>query len=328
MQGLIAALRLDGQGGGVDLSATEAERPLAAVAPAGAAPGVEWIHMDYTDPGTVAWLRERSGVDPVVADALVAEETRPRSAPLGDGLLVVLRGVNLNPGAEPDDMVSLRIWSDGRRVLSLRKRRLLSVDDVRGAIAAGTGPRDAAELVTSIADRLLVRMEEVLQSLEERVDDLEEAALGEGAARLRVELGRVRRQIITLRRYLAPQREALARLAGERAPWLEDRQRVRLRELADRLTRYVEDLDSARDRAAIVQEELANRLSEQLNLRMYVLSLVAGVFLPLSFITGLLGINVGGIPLAESPAGFLAVLILLGGLTLLEIVLFRWRRWL
>lgn len=325
MHGLIAALRLDGAGAGEALSLEEAER-LGAGRPEGE-PAVVWIHLDYTDPDAAAWIREQAGLDPVVADALLAEETRPRSAALGEGLLVLLRGVNLNPGAEPDDMVSLRIWTDGRRVLSLRKRRLLSVDDVRGALAAGEGPRDAGELITMLADRLLVRMEEVLQGLEDRVDNLEEAALEEAGHRLQVELGRLRRQIITLRRYLAPQREALARLAGEKASWLGERLRVRLRELADRLTRYVEDLDSARDRAAVVQEELANRLSEQLNLRMYVLSLVAGVFLPLSFITGLLGINVGGIPLAESPAGFVAVLVLLAGLTALEVLLFRWRRW-
>ena len=67
-----------------------------------------------------------------------------------------------------------------------------------------------------------------------------------------------------------------------------------MREVSDQLARYLEDLDEARDRAAVTQEELVNRLSEQMNNKMYILSIVAAIFLPLGFLTGLLGINVGG----------------------------------
>jgi zinc transporter len=79
---------------------------------------------------------------------------------------------------------------------------------------------------------------------------------------------------------------------------------MHLREEADRVVRYVEDLDSARERAAVTQEELVNRVSEQINSRTYVLSVAAAIFLPLGFLTGLFGINVGGIALAENPSGF------------------------
>jgi zinc transporter len=107
-----------------------------------------------------------------------------------------------------------------------------------------------------------------------------------------------------------------------------ERDQLHLREEADRVTRYVEDLDAARERAAVTQEELGNRLSEQLNSRMYVLSVVAAIFLPLGFLTGLFGINVGGIPMAENPQGFIDIVLMLLLITGLQVVLFRWRRWL
>jgi zinc transporter len=97
---------------------------------------------------------------------------------------------------------------------------------------------------------------------------------------------------------------------------------------ADRMTRYVEDLDAARERPAVTQEELGNRLSEQMNTRMYVLSIVAAIFLPLGFPTGLFGINVAGIPMAENPEGFVGTVPILLLITALQVVLFRWRRWL
>ena len=131
-----------------------------------------------------------------------------------------------------------------------------------------------------------------------------------------------------LRRYLAPQREALMKLQTEKITWLSDNDRLHLRETTDRLIRYTEDLDSVKDRAAVTQEELVNRLSEQMNARMYVLSLVAAVFLPLGFLTGLLGINVGGIPGSENQSAFLVFMIILAIVVVLQMVIFKRKKWL
>jgi len=131
-----------------------------------------------------------------------------------------------------------------------------------------------------------------------------------------------------LRRYLAPQREAMMKLQAEIVPWLSDSDRMHLREITDRVVRYIEDLDSVRDRAAVTQEELVNRLSEQMNTRMYVLSLVAAIFLPLGFLTGLLGINVGGIPGSENQSAFLIFIMMLIVVVFLQIVIFKKKKWL
>lgn len=145
---------------------------------------------------------------------------------------------------------------------------------------------------------------------------------------LREKLGSLRREIVRLRRYLAPQRDAVNRLQNERVAWLDEISRVYLREIADRTTRYVEDLDSARDRAAVTQEELNSRLSERMNKTMYVLSLVAGVFLPLGLLTGLLGINVAGIPGTEDPSAFVVVCAILLFLGILQVAVFKRMKWL
>jgi zinc transporter len=120
----------------------------------------------------------------------------------------------------------------------------------------------------------------------------------------------------------------MQRLMLERVPWLSDLDRVRLREQTDRVMRYVEDLDAARDRAGVTQEELAGKLSEQMNNRMYVLSVIAGIFLPISFVTGLLGVNVGGIPGPENPWAFTVLTLLLVVITVVELLIFKHKRWL
>jgi zinc transporter len=287
-----------------------------------------WVQLDYSDPAHSRWLREEAALEEVVVDALLAEDTRPRTTQIGDGLLIALRGVNLNPGADPEDMVSIRLWIDGRRIISTKRREMLSVSDITGQLEAGEGPRSTTEFLVELVDRLTWRMSDTIESMEDRAAELEENMLEGAHTELRFELASLRRQAITLRRYLSPQRDALSRLATEKVGWIDDAARIEIREITDRLIRHMEDLDAVRERAAVSQEELLSRLSEQLNQRMYVLSIVAAIFLPLGFFTGLLGINVGGIPGAEDPDAFWVFSGLLLLAVILQLLLFRWKRWL
>ncbi|MGD8371845.1 MAG: zinc transporter ZntB [Syntrophobacterales bacterium] len=318
--GLLAAYILDGKGGGQRVGWKEIQEwtPTARLL---------WVHLDFTAPEAQQWIKEESQLEDVVGDNLLAEESRPRVTAFDDGLLIALRGVNLNPGADPEDMVSLRIWAEKDRIITTRRRKLLSVVDLTSALEKGKGPRTSGEFLEDITDRLMSRMGGVIGELEDQVAELEEAVLTKESHELRPKLASIRRDAIYLRRYMAPQREAIARLQTEKISWLTDDDRVSLREVYDRLTRYLEDLDAARERAAVTQEELVSRLSEQMDNRMYVLSVVAAIFLPLGFLTGLLGINVGGIPGAEFKAAFAIFCLLLVGLVIAEIVIFKKKKW-
>ncbi|MEO3429235.1 zinc transporter ZntB [Pelagibius sp. CAU 1746] len=288
-----------------------------------------WAHLQRTSASATRWLAQERGIPPLVRQALTAEETRPRCTPLEGGLLLILRGVNLNPDSDPEDMVSIRIWTDGRQLLTVWLRRLLAVTDIDEMLDQGRGPKNVGEFLALLADRLAARMEPVIAEIDDRIDALEDEVLESSSPELRERLANVRRQAILLRRYFAPQREALLRLAGdqEATPWLDQRERHLLREAADRITRYVEDLDAGRERASVVHDQLANRISDEMNRGMYVLSVIAAVFLPLGFITGLLGINVGGIPGVESSWAFAAVCLLLAVIAGLEIWLLRRLKW-
>ena len=317
---LIAAYVLDGKGGGQRLGWQEIQQWTESA-------GLLWVHLNFEAPEAQRWIKEESQLEDVVGDALLAEESRPRVTAFDDGLLIALRGVNLNPGADPEDMVSLRIWAEKNRIITTRRRKLLSVADLCSAIENGKGPETSGEFLEEVADRLMVRMGGVVDELEDKVAELEEAVLTAESHELRPMLASIRRDAINLRRYMAPQREAIARLQSEKISWLAEEDRIRLRETYDRLTRYIEDLDAARERAAVTHEELVSRLSEQMNNRMYVLSIVAAIFLPLGFLTGLLGINVGGIPGSEYKAAFAIFCLLLVGLVIAEIVVFKKKKW-
>jgi zinc transporter len=317
---LVHALLLDGEGGARNLTAAEvrAWQPQQ---------GIIWLHFDFTASATRDWLERSLNLPEIVVDALLSEETRPRSTVIDKGLLMSLRGVNLNPGANPEDMVSIRLSAEENRIVSTRRRRLLSVEDLAESLLAGTGPATTADLLIELCDRLVWRVNGTVDQFEDEVADLESRSLEQEDNDLRRDLATLRRQTIAVRRYLAPQREALNRLSMEKLRWINDAHRMQIREITDRLIRNIEDLDALRERAGVTQEELTNRIAEQMNNRMYVLSIVAAIFLPLGTLTGLLGINVGGIPGAEHPLGFPLFVILLVLIVAIEFVWFRRKKW-
>lgn len=289
--------------------------------------GLLWLHLNYTDQGAVDWLLKSKQLAAPLTEALMDEETRPRVLHYEDGLLLTLRGVNLNPGAEPEDMVSIRIWIDKDRIISTRKRQLKSVKEIQSLLDCGQGPRSTAEFLVMLLARMTSNIELVIEDLEDQMADVEEQVIEYHRVQTRQVLTGLRRQVIALRRYLGPQREALSRLATERVPWMTADDHFRIRETADELIRHLEDLDAVRDRAALAHEEIVNALSEDLNQRMFLLSVVTVVFLPLGFLTGLFGINVGGIPGAESSWGFAAFCLGCCTLAVGIVVLFKRNRW-
>ena len=320
--GLAFGCVLDGQGGArlVDWQGVEewdeTDGPL-------------WVHLDRHAPRVETWLREKSGLTEATINALLAEETRPRVFRGKRGLIAILRGVNTNPGAEPEDMVDMRLWSDGKKVISLRHRRLMTPRDLLAQlIESENGPRSASQVFERLIGRLAERMAGTIESYEKVLDDLEEDIDIAHATRIRRELAELRRDTVTLRRYMAPQREALGNLLIEPPPWLEDSCRINLRETADRLMRYLELLDAARERSIVIKDDIANQLAEASNRTLYVLAIISAIFLPLAFLTGLLGINIGGMPGLDNPSAFWIACGVMVVMLAIELIVFRWLKWL
>lgn len=312
---------LDGQGGRSVLDADS----IAAWTPDA---GLLWVHIDVNDESGRRWLERESDLPETIIESLLAAETRPRSQINDAGSLVVLRGVNTNPGDDPEDMVSVRIWLESRRIISTRRRRLLSVQDVRVALDEGDGPSTPGEFLVELIGRLADRIGDFVNAIEDRISEAEDRVDAGGDATLRQTTTGLRRQIAAVRRFLAPQRDALDRLYRQPGKLFSDPESNGLREEADRMTRYLEDIDLARERLVVMQEEFLAQQAQQQNSRMYVLSVVAAIFLPLTFVTGLLGMNVGGLPGLESPNGFVASLIIMVVAAAGLLAFFRWKRWL
>lgn len=290
--------------------------------------GVLWVHLDAVNETALNWLDHSSGLSSMTKEALLELGTRPRSIATDSGMMLIFRGVNCNPGADPEDMVAIRMFITEQRIITMRRNRVRAIQDVHEALMSGNGPTTVGEFFVAVVDRITDRIGDIVVDIEDRVTELEDNVVSAETAELRPRLAELRRESISLRRYIAPQRDMLSRLIHERIAWLTEQDKTMLRETAERTARYVEDIDAARERALIAQEELSSRLSEQMNRAMYTLTIVAAIFLPLGLLTGLLGINVGGIPGTDSPWAFLIVTIFLVLLAIFLIFWFKRIKWL
>jgi zinc transporter len=239
----------------------------------------------------------------------------------------VLRVVR--PGASPDDI--------GRQLMSLliEKGRVIIASELNIPEFLGItqwqqthhAPMTSADLVARLGLRAADRLEPLIERMGDALDDIEEALMTERMADSRARLSGLRRTIISFRRLIWPQRDVLNTLEIEDLSFFSVRDRGRLREAAARSARLGDELQALSERAVLVHEQILDTRAEQMNRTMLVLAAVTVVFMPLTVISGMLGMNVSGIPLADNPFAFwivVAVLAAIGGSTMLFMRIKHW----
>ena len=290
--------------------------------------GYSWVHLDALDPATRAWMEADPTIDRVAERNLLADDSRPRTIAHEDDVLINLRGVNLNPGSEPEDMIGIRFFIEPTRVTSVERRALKATRDIAERMKTQPMPPTPGGFIALFALAMIDRMNPTITDLNEQVDELEEKIGDMEADAGRDTLAELRRESILLRRYLAPQRDALNTLSLQTVDWIREEDRLRIREAADQATRITEELEAIRERCAIVHDGLVDKRAEEMNRNMMVLSVVAAIFLPLGLLSGMMGINVGGMPWVEDGNGFWYVTAIVVAVGLIQLWVFRMLKWL
>jgi zinc transporter len=267
--------------------------------------GFLWEHVELAD-GEDGRLELRGDIPDVVLAALVASETRPRCEQIGGGAFINLRGPALEPDKSDDRLVSIRTWAQGNRVLTVSRRTLAATPTVVAAMRGGQ-LTDAGDLVSAFCQKISSELDPVIANLGDAVDDCESELQAENLYPLRRRITRNRSDAIAFRRFIAPNRDALTTLAGLKMGWLSDDDRLHIHEAADRFARMAEELEAIRERSALLHEQLTDLRAEIVEQRSLLIAVIAFIFLPLTFITGLLGMNVEGIPFADRPWAFWGV---------------------
>ncbi len=284
-----------------------------------------WVHLCVSNEDARAWLTSKAGLPDYALEGLIAVETRPRCTPMGDGALVNLRG-RTDAEVGTDLLASVRMFATRGRVYSVMRRELTALHPVRDRVAAGKVV-DPGDLIAEFSTAITEELDPIVAELGDQLDECESKLDAHGAFELRRQVNRVRIEAIGYRRFLFPQRAALDRLATLPADWLEDDDRVHLSSAADRAARMAEEVEAIRERAGLMHETLTDLRGELIDQRGLVISIAAMIFLPLTFITGLYGMNVEGLPYAQAHWAFDAILGVCVVIALGITGWFAWKHW-
>lgn len=295
--------------------------------------GGEWLHMCIRHQETSSFLMDEAALDDLIVAALVEEDTRSRLRVRDDGIMVLLKAMRVEDKEmpRPENMVSMRLWLTSKAVISTREADVGPVLEVAAQLNAGAGPVTPGNFLTDLVDEHFKRVEHFVEQIE---DDTEQISMM--VARYEVgdacpNMAKTEDRISGLLRHLGPQRPVLEILSDLRHEVLDDRDRARLDDALTRLLRFIETLQMLRERIDSLNHQIARIQDRRLSRSTYIFAAVATIFLPLSFLTGLFGVNLMGLPFSESPEGFWALTAICVALVVTVLAIMgvcRWRKWL
>ena len=289
--------------------------------------GKLWIHLDEDNLDSVEWLKNKSGLDELVVENLLDEETQPRFFTLPSGTFVVLRDMNLNRNADIEDMIAVRIWIEKNRIISLSHRRQPAIEKLVDSFSQGNTPSTPAGIFVRLSDNITENISKVLGKIDDSLDDIEDELIDVDtldADDLRYRISDIRHQVLGMRRYIGPQKDVFVALKNLDSDLTKEEKAI-MRAIRRDMLQAVASLDYAREHSTVSQEELDSRINLQLNKTMYILTVIMVVLAPLTLITGILGSN--SIEVTENPNGFLLISIVLLVLGALQIWYLKHKKW-
>lgn len=276
--------------------------------------GFVWLHFNLAHARSLSWLQQHVDLPEAFLDMLHHRSGSTRLE-AGDGALAgVLNDVVydfLRDGAL--QVSSLWLHADARCLISVRSQPLRSVDRLREAVRRGEAFNSPMALLNHLLRDQGDTLVDIVRRASDNIDRLEDHFL---ADRLpdRAVLGLMRRDLVRLQRLLAPEPAALFRLLNRPPAWMNRDDADDLQGASEEFSVALRDMNGLQERIKLLQEEIVARIGERTNRSVFVLTAVTVVALPINLTSGLFGMNVGGIPLSQHPAGFWIVLMLvLGG---------------
>ncbi|PLX69395.1 MAG: hypothetical protein C0603_00255 [Denitrovibrio sp.] len=283
---------------------------------------LHWIHLYRESIDTQKFLYE-SGVDEVIIDRLTDPETRPRVTVFPDGILINIRAVNTCIDSESHEMLSMRMFVQENKIISTSLKHLHVLDEITEIINSNYAPNSISDFVSYIIELITDRIEAYISEERDKVYELEAGDIKEDQPHKQAIISDIRRSLIGFERYLSPQNDVLAKLLNPKISLFNNDDKIAVNECLNNTRRYLEEISSVNTRCHILKDDMHSISNDKINRNMYMLSIVAAVFLPLSFLTGLFCSNVGGIPWAEHPKGFTYFSIILGVFLIAQIFLLR-----
>ncbi|MCH8621398.1 transporter [Undibacterium sp. TS12] len=274
-----------------------------------------WLHFNLSNVAAEKWLREHADLPDEFFETLHEGSRSTRIEHADHSLIAVVNDVLHDFAFEASDIATLWLNVSSNMMISARRKPLKSVDRLRNAVNLAEHFSSPTELLTHLLRDQADVLIGIVRNIIKKIDDIEDNLLADRLNHKRANLGELRRVLVRLQRLLAPEPAALFRLLQRPPVWVAERDVQELRQSTEEFAVVLSDMASLQERIKLLQEEIAASVNEQNNRSLFVLTIVTVLALPINIIAGLLGMNVGGVPLAQHENGFWIVVAIVATFT-------------
>jgi zinc transporter len=299
----------------------EAPRPIPTAVECGTllkppAGGFLWLHFHLGHSAAQSWMRANLGLGESFYEALDQGSSRStRIERDGEQLFAVVNDVTFDFSFDPGDVATLWVSVGRELVVTGRLHPLRAVDRLRTAVNHGESLASSVALLDHLLNDQADELQRIVRRAADRLDDIEDALLAGHHERHTPELGRLRRLMVRLQRLLAPEPSALMRTLANPPAWVGSEDRAHLHRASEEFALVLRDVAALQERIKLLQDEAAAHVAEENNRSVFVLTMVTVLALPINLVSGMFGMNVGGIPLAGNTAGFWIMVAIIASLT-------------
>ncbi|BCM24308.1 transporter [Methyloradius palustris] len=266
-----------------------------------------WMHFNLADQTAERWMHANLKLPVEFYETLNDESRSTRIEDVEENLIAIVNDVAFKFSFEPSEIATL--WMNVNRValISARTHPLHSINELRLAVKNEEKFNSPMALLIHLMHDQGDALVKIAREATQKVDDIEDELLKDTLKTQRADLGKLRRVLVRLQRLLAPEPAALFRLLQHSPNWIKEDDLNELRQGTEEFSVVIRDMSALQERIKLLQEEMGAQISEHTNRNLFTLTIVTVLALPINIIAGLLGMNVGGIPLADSPHGFITI---------------------
>jgi magnesium transporter len=302
-----------------------------AAAQAGGA-GILWLDVSgLHDTETIAEIGTAFGLHPLLLEDVVNTHQRPKAEVYGEHLFLVLRVLRGTAQSAAVEAEQLSVVLGRNFVITFQEREQDTFDPVRNRLrdpSSRLRQRGADFLAHALVDTVVDAYFAVLERLGDRLEELENEVMASPESETLGAVYAVRRTLSEVRRAVWPLRDAMAGLGRGDADLIRDETLPYLRDVHDHVIRVIETVETYRDTASTLLELYMSSVSQRLNEVMRVLTIIATLFIPLSFLVGVYGMNFPNMPELGWRWGYAAIWVVMGLVAGGMLLFFRRRGWL
>jgi len=277
--------------------------------------GFVWLHFNLGHNTSRRWLSAHAQLPDEFFEGLGEVSPSTRIERQDDSLIAIVNDIHFDFAFEPSDVSTLWIAVSSEQVVTGRLQPLRSVDKLRAELKTGLRLRSPSELLQHLLRHQADVLVDIVRQVTAKIDTIEDDLLSGRLKHKRVRLGALRRLLVRLRRLMAPEPAALFRLLQHPPGWMEAGDVQELRQSTEEFSVVIADMAALQERIKLLQEEIAAQVNEDNGRSLFVLTIVTVLALPINIVAGLLGMNVGGVPLAQHAHGFWIVVAIVASIT-------------